>query len=64
MIQRPSEAVGIVIRSSTLVPIDHHGAISLVVSSARGEGTVDGDLVVIGAQAMSVGVGVRKQPPL
>ena len=48
----------------TLVPVDGHGSVSLVVPWLGGVGTVDGDLVVVGAQSMAVGVSIGEQAAL
>lgn len=48
----------------TLVSIDDHRAVSLVVAAASSEGAVDWDLVVVWAKAMSMGVRVREKSAL
>ena len=44
----------------TLVAIHNHGSITLVVPGSRGVWTVDGNLLIVGPQAMSVSVRVRE----
>ena len=48
----------------TLVPVDGHGSVSLVVPWLGGVGTVDGDLVIVGTQPMAVGVSIGEQAAL
>ena len=48
----------------TLVVGDALGPIPLVVGGFGGEGTVDGDLVVVGSQTVTVGVRVGEQTAL
>ena len=59
-----SEAVGLVVRGGSLVAIHVHGAVSLVVGHSGSEGAVDGDLVIVGSESMSVGVGVGEESAL
>lgn len=57
-------AVGLVVNGAALVSIDSAGAISLVVGNSSSVGAVYGDLVVVGTQSVSVGVGVREDSAL
>ena len=57
-------AVGLVVNSAALVSIDSHGAISLVVGNSSSVRAVDGDLVVVGTESMSMGIGVREESAL
>ena len=47
-----------------MVVIKAHGSIPLVVSVDTGMGAVDGDLVVVGTNAMAMSVRVREQTTL
>ena len=47
-----------------MVVIDRHGAIPLIVLGAGTVGTVNRDLVVVGSQAVAVGVIVREETTL
>ena len=48
----------------TLIAVDVHGPVSLVVFDAGGVGTVDRNLVVVGTKPVTVRVRVGKQTPL
>ncbi len=48
----------------TLVSVDAHGAVPLVISGSSGVGTVHGDLVIVGAQSVTVSVRVGVQSTL
>ena len=61
---RVSERVGLVVWRGSLVSIDGHRAISLVVLHARRVGAVDGDLRVVGSEAMPMRVRVREESAL
>ena len=52
------------VSSLTLVAINGHEAVSLVVPALGGIGAVDRDLVVVGTQTMTVGVRVGEQATL
>ena len=56
--------VGLVIGTTTLVSIDGGGAISLIVSDSSSVGAVDGDLIEVSTESVSVGVGVREESAL
>ena len=56
--------VGLVIGSTTLVSIDGGGAISLIVSDSSSVGAVDGDLIEVSTESVSVGIGVREESAL
>mmetsp|Transcript_6295 Transcript_6295/g.9563 ORF Transcript_6295/g.9563 Transcript_6295/m.9563 type:complete len:370 (-) Transcript_6295:238-1347(-) len=58
-----AEAVGEVVGGRPLV-VHGHGPVALVVGHLAIEGLVDGDLLVVGPQAVAVGVSVRKQTGL
>jgi hypothetical protein len=57
-------AVGLVVDSATLISIDCHGAISLVVCNSSSVRAVNGDLVIVRAQSVSMGVWIRKDSAL
>ena len=59
-----SEAVGFVVGGGSLVAINAHGAVSLVVGHSGSEGAVNGDLVIVGSESVSVGVGVGEESAL
>lgn len=48
----------------TLIFINGHGTISLVVPGPNSIGTVDRNLVIISSQAMTMSIGIRKQTTL
>ena len=48
----------------TSVLVDSHGSVSLSVMDLGSVGAVDGDLVVVGSQSVSMSVGVREQSAL
>lgn len=56
--------VGLVIGSTSLVSIDGGGAISLIVSDSSSVGAVDGDLIKVSTESVSVGIGVREESAL
>jgi hypothetical protein len=57
-------AVGLVVNGAAMVSIDSARAISLVGGNSGSVRAVDGDLVVVGTQSVSVGVGVREDSAL
>lgn len=59
-----SEAVGLVVGGGSLVAINAHRAVSLVVGDSGSERAVDGDLVIVGSESVSVGVGVGEESAL
>ena len=59
-----AEGVGEVVGSSRLVVCHCHGPVSLIVARLGSEGTVDGDLVPVGAQSVAVSVVVGEQTTL
>lgn len=52
------EAVGVVVGGAALVGGHVHGSVALVVADGRAVRAVDGDHLVVGAQAVAVSVGV------
>ena len=48
----------------TLIVINGHGTISLVVPGPSSVGTVDRNLVVISSQTMAVSISIRKETTL
>lgn len=58
------EGGGFVVNSGSLVTVDGHGTITLVVGDSSSVGAVDGDLVVVGTESVSVGVGIREETAL
>jgi len=62
--RRAREGVGEVVGSARLVPIHAHGAVALVVADAGVERAIDGDLLVVGAEAVAVGVSVGEETSL
>ena len=58
------KAVGVIIGRSSLVAIDSHEAVSLVVAYFGGVRTIDGDLKVVWSEAVKMRVVVRKQSTL
>lgn len=59
-----SERVGLVVGGRTTVAVDGHVAITLLVGNAGVVGNVDGDLLVVGAEAVTVGIGVGEETSL
>lgn len=59
-----SERVGLVVGGRATVAIDGHVAITLLVGNAGVVGNVDGDLLVVGAEAVTVGIGVGEETSL
>ena len=54
-----SDRVGLVVRLRAVVTVDSHEAVAgVVVTHASAVGAVDWDLIVVGAEAMTVGVGI------
>ena len=59
------EAVGLVVGVTMLATVDDHGAITSVVVTQRGSvGAVDWNLIVVGAESVSVCVGVIQKSSL
>jgi len=56
--------VGLIIGTTSLISIDGGGAISLIVSYSSSVGAVDGDLIEVSTESVSVGIGVREESPL
>lgn len=56
--------VRLIIGTTTLVSIDGGGTISLIVSDSSSVGAVDGDLIEVSTESVSVGIGVREESPL
>jgi hypothetical protein len=56
--------VGLIIGATALVSIDGGGAISLIVSYSSSIGAVDGDLIEVSTESVSVGIGVREESAL
>jgi len=59
-----SERVGLIVGGRATVAVDGHGTIALLVGSAGVVGNVDGDLLVVGAEAVTLGIGVREETSL
>lgn len=57
---RAAEAVGEVVGGAGLVVGVAGGAVALVVGHSSAVGAVHGDLQVVGAETMAMGVGVRE----
>jgi len=58
------EGVGKVVGGARLVPVHAHGPVTLVVAHAGVKRAVDGDLLVVGAQAVPMRVRVREEATL
>ena len=58
------EAVGEVVGGVGLVAVDTHRAVTLVVLDPGAVGAVDRDLVVVGSQAVTMGVWVGEETTL
>jgi hypothetical protein len=64
VLHRAVVAAGLVVDCTALIAVDSHGAVSLIISNSSSVGAVDGDLVVVGTESVSVGVGVREDSTL
>lgn len=53
-----------VVNSRSLVTVDAHGTITLVVGDSSSVGAVNGDLIVVSTESVSVGIGVREKTTL
>jgi len=60
----PVQGVGLIVRSSSLVSVYPHGAIALIVSNSGPVGAVNGNLLIVGAESVAVGIRVREQSAL
>lgn len=58
------EGGGFVVNFGSLVTVDVHGTITLVVGDSSSVGAVDGDLVVVGTESVSVGIRIREETTL
>ena len=56
--------VGLIIGTTTLVSIYGGGTISLIVSDSSSVRAVDGDLIEVSTESVSVGIGVREESAL
>lgn len=57
--------VGLVVRHGAIASVDGHGSVAgVVVAHTSAVGAVDGDLVVVGTETMTMGVGVVDQTAL
>lgn len=56
--------VGLIIGTTALVSINGSGAISLIVSHSSSVGAVDGDLIEVSTESVSVGIWVREESAL
>ena len=61
---RAAEAVGIVVRAVPAVVANTHEAIALIVINLCCLGRVNGQKLIVGTQAVEMGIMVGKQPPL
>lgn len=61
---RPGEAVGEVVGEAGVVRVERHRAVALVIQSLCFVRAVDGELQIVGAQAVAVSVGVREETAL
>ena len=64
VLNRAVMRVGLIIGTTSLVSIDGGGAISLIVSDSSSVGAVDGYLIEVSTESVSVGIGVREESPL
>lgn len=53
-----------VVNSRSLVTIDVHGTITLVVGDSSSVGAVNGDLIVVSTESVSVGIGIGEKTTL
>ena len=56
--------VRLIVRSTAAVAVDSSGAISLIGGNSSSVRAVNGDLVVVGTESVSVGIGVREESSL
>lgn len=59
-----NDGVGFVVGGRTLVAVDYHGTITLTVTNSRSVRAVDGDLLVVDTQTVTVGIRVREETTL
>jgi len=64
VLYRAVVAVWLVVNGAALISINSARAISLVVGNSSSVRAVDGDLVIVGTESVSVGVGVREDSAL
>lgn len=64
VLNRAVEVVGLVVADGALVSVDGGGTVSDVVGDAGSVGAVDGDLLVVGADTVSVGISVVQESTL
>ena len=58
ILDRSVEGVGLVVDTASLVSMNSGWSVSLVVGNSGSVWAVNGDLIIIGAKSMSVGIGV------
>jgi len=64
LLHRPTHSVGLVVDLSLPIVGDVHGAVPLVVVHSGLVGAIDGNLIIVGAKSVSVGVGVGEESAL
>lgn len=58
------ERSGFVVNSRSLVTVDAHGTVTLVVGDSSSVGAVNGDLIVVSTESVSVGIRIREETTL
>lgn len=53
-----------VVDSRSLITVDAHGTITLVVGYSGSVGAVNGNLIVVSTESVSVGIGIREETTL
>lgn len=56
--------IGLIVRATSLVAVDGGGAISLIVGNSSSVGAVNGNLLIVSAESVSVSIGVREESSL
>ena len=64
LLDRPAHSIGLIVNLTFFVGCDVHGAISLIVIHSGLVWAVDRNLLIVGAQSVSVGVGVGEESAL
>lgn len=63
VLHRTTDGIGAIVGSTAIVAIDHHGTVTLV-GVYLASRSVDGDLLVVDAQSMTMRIRIRKETAL
>ena len=64
ILNRAIQRIGLIVGCASLVSIDGGRAIPLIVGNSSSVGAVDGNLIIVGTESVSVSVGVREKSAL